>query len=55
MFAGLSPVSPTPIPFVNVPAPTTTTTTTTRQPLLEELRSQTGVEHQIPIIIEEKF
>ena len=61
MFAGLSPVSPTPIPFVNVPGsplPTLapiTTSTTTRQPVLEELRSQSGIEHQIPIIIEEQF
>ena len=67
MFAGLSPVSPTPIPFLNVSpgsslstrAPITTSTTSTpttsRQPVLEELRSQAGIGHQIPIIIEEQF
>ena len=57
MFAGLSPVSPTPIPFVP-PRPTqapTTSSTSTRKPVLEELRSQTAIEHQIPIIIEEQF
>ena len=57
MFAGLSPVSPTPIPFVP-PRPTqapTTSSNTTRKPVLEELRSQSAIEHQIPIIIEEQF
>ena len=58
MFAGLSPVSPTPIPFVprsSLPTTTTSTSTTSRPPVLEELRSQSAIEHQIPIIIEEQF
>ena len=59
MFAGLSPVSPTPIPFVpprpTQAATTSSTSTTTRKPVLEELRSQSAIEHQIPIIIEEQF
>ena len=60
-------MSPTPIPFVNLPTSQSPTRGPSRvvfrepviqtlnTPVIEEVRSQPALEHQIPVIIEEQF